>query len=280
MVAELADAVIGRLRTRRGRGPLFVGLSGLPGSGKSTLARQLGDALARRGHSSLILALDDFYLGRRDRSRLARDVHPLFSRLCRHARHRAPVRSARRAAWSRPNQAAAIRLPAWSPPAAQPLATPQGRPDVDPGGLAVGVLLLRRANAPRAQCPSCAIRRTLASCGQRRARLRLRAPGGLDLLVALLAPDLEALRRWRAGVRWHGARVRGMSPRTRRFLEQYERWAEHALRVLPGRAGLSWRLTGAASPSGVLQLVLCWYTAVSCQPWPPSRASLRRMRLA
>src|SRR5262249_22309963 len=56
----------------------------------------------------------------------------------------------------------------------------------------------------------------------------------LDLLVALLAPDLDAMRRWRRAAERAMARGRpGARAMTRaeltRFLEHYERWAAHAL---------------------------------------------------
>src|SRR5690606_38677225 len=59
--------------------PCLAGLSGLQGSGKSTLARQLAAAAGRSGFDCVALSLDDFYLGRRERARLARAVHPLLA---------------------------------------------------------------------------------------------------------------------------------------------------------------------------------------------------------
>lgn len=57
---------------RDGRVPL-IGISGAQGSGKTTLARE---AAARFGAAHL--SLDDVYLDRAARNRLARDLHPLF----------------------------------------------------------------------------------------------------------------------------------------------------------------------------------------------------------
>ena len=58
--------------------PVF-GISGLQGSGKSTLAQQLVSAARKRGARALALSLDDFYLGRRERRKLSRRVHPLLA---------------------------------------------------------------------------------------------------------------------------------------------------------------------------------------------------------
>ena len=75
-VDAVLDALIRRMPKRRAA---LVGLSGLQGSGKSTLARQLAHAARERGIASEVLALDDFYLGRRERATLARTAHPLLA---------------------------------------------------------------------------------------------------------------------------------------------------------------------------------------------------------
>jgi D-glycerate 3-kinase len=57
--------------------PLVVAICGCQGSGKSTLAAFLKLLLDRRGKPTAILSLDDLYLTKTERGRLARDVHPL-----------------------------------------------------------------------------------------------------------------------------------------------------------------------------------------------------------
>jgi D-glycerate 3-kinase len=59
--------------------PLVVGLTGPQGSGKSTLAAVLAERVQRRGLTAAMLALDDLYLPKADRQRLAREVHPLLA---------------------------------------------------------------------------------------------------------------------------------------------------------------------------------------------------------
>ncbi len=56
-----------------------LGISGLQGSGKSTLAGQLVAAGKHRGVAVVAMSLDDFYLGRRERLALAKNVHPLLA---------------------------------------------------------------------------------------------------------------------------------------------------------------------------------------------------------
>ncbi|WP_439532826.1 kinase [Polymorphobacter sp.] len=65
---------------RAGQGrDLLVGLSGVQGSGKSTLAALLVDLLGTdHGLRAVAVSIDDFYLTRAERSRLAATVHPLF----------------------------------------------------------------------------------------------------------------------------------------------------------------------------------------------------------
>ena len=80
-----ADATVGwspafveaRLAEAMAHGSRIHAIAGLQGTGKSTLAAQLVAAAHARGIRALALSIDDFYLGRRDRQRLGRTVHPL-----------------------------------------------------------------------------------------------------------------------------------------------------------------------------------------------------------
>ncbi|MGX5730824.1 kinase [Pseudoxanthomonas beigongshangi] len=56
-----------------------LAISGLQGSGKSTLAAQIAALARRRGRRPAVLSIDDVYLTRAERQRLARDVHPLLA---------------------------------------------------------------------------------------------------------------------------------------------------------------------------------------------------------
>ena len=59
--------------------PLVVGICGAQGSGKSTLVAALAERLAEEGIAAATLSLDDLYLTRAERLRLASEVHPLFA---------------------------------------------------------------------------------------------------------------------------------------------------------------------------------------------------------
>jgi D-glycerate 3-kinase len=58
--------------------PVFA-IAGLQGTGKSTLAAQLACLAQTRGHRVAVLSIDDFYLTKAERERLARDTHPLLA---------------------------------------------------------------------------------------------------------------------------------------------------------------------------------------------------------
>jgi D-glycerate 3-kinase len=75
----LVEGLLDRALALPGPSPV-LGISGLQGSGKSTLAAQMVLAGKARGLHLVALSLDDFYLGRRERSALARREHPLWLR--------------------------------------------------------------------------------------------------------------------------------------------------------------------------------------------------------
>lgn len=71
VAAVLADALA--------HGSRLYAVAGLQGSGKSTLAAQLVAHAAAQGLQAVAVSIDDFYLDRERRLRLARDVHPLLA---------------------------------------------------------------------------------------------------------------------------------------------------------------------------------------------------------
>lgn len=70
---EIVPPVIARAMAEHPDRAIVVGLCGAQGSGKSTLAA----ALCERLEGTVTLSLDDLYLTRTERLRLAEDVHPL-----------------------------------------------------------------------------------------------------------------------------------------------------------------------------------------------------------
>ena len=78
LVCEPLAARAHRRRIDRKR-PAILGLCGAQGSGKTTIARYAARLLKARGMKTVALSLDDFYLTRDARQRLAREVHPLLA---------------------------------------------------------------------------------------------------------------------------------------------------------------------------------------------------------
>ena len=78
LVCEPLAARAHRLKTVRKK-TVIIGLSGPQGSGKSTIAGATVKLLEARGVRAVAIGLDDFYLTRDARQRLAAEVHPLLA---------------------------------------------------------------------------------------------------------------------------------------------------------------------------------------------------------
>ena len=73
----LAAWLAGRIETTS---PFLLGINGAQGTGKSTLADYLAIAIGGPGkHTVAVLSMDDFYLTKAERQRLAGTVHPLLA---------------------------------------------------------------------------------------------------------------------------------------------------------------------------------------------------------
>lgn len=74
----IANALAARTRQST-ENMLIAGLCGAQGSGKSTMALVLKGLLEEQGIGTAVISLDDFYLTRPERTRLAETVHPLLA---------------------------------------------------------------------------------------------------------------------------------------------------------------------------------------------------------
>jgi D-glycerate 3-kinase len=283
-VDALLDALASRLRARD---DALVGLSGLQASGKSTLAAQLAAAARERGIATEVLALDDFYLGRRDRGALARDVHPLLATRgvpgthdvaliveTVHALHDASPR--RPARIPRFDKGRDTRLPPsrWrhvtSPPKLILLeGWCIGVPPEAPRVLTRAVNSLELREDPDARWRMWVNARL---AGEYAALWRR-----LDALIVLAAPSFEIVSRWRdepeRALRKHGA-PRAMSRAAlHRFLMHYERLSRHALRTLPAHAAVVVTLDASRRVESIRA------SAPARRP-PPSRTQAPRSRPA
>src|SRR4051812_513962 len=248
-VDALLDALVPRLPARR---TALVGLSGLQASGKSTLAAQLAAAARERCIGSEVLALDDFYLGRRDRAALARDVHPLLATrgvpgthdvalLAETVRALDAASTRRPASIPRFDKGRDTRLP---PSRWRRVTSPRrlillegwciGAPAEATSALERAVNSLERIEDADARWRQWVNARLAAEYSALWRQL--------DVLIVLAAPTFEIVSRWRdepeRALRKSGA-PRAMSRAAlRRFLMHYERLSRHALCTLPALADI------------------------------------------
>jgi D-glycerate 3-kinase len=247
-IDAVRDALTARLRGASRSSS--VGISGLQGSGKSTFSEQLARATTTCGSPSIVVSLDDFYFGRRERAKLARDVHPLLAtrgvpgthdlallgRTLDALVHATPGRPALLPRFDK-GRDTRIAPSRWRRVAAAPRCI-----------LLEGWCLAVPAQDSRALArPLNALERIDDADGSWRAYANAELAGGyarlwrrLDALVVLAAPDFGVIERWRGeperALRRRGA-PRAMSPlELRRFLMHYERLSKHALRTLPALA--------------------------------------------
>ncbi len=251
VVAATLDWLQAKLPARRGAA-LLVGLSGLQGSGKSTFACQLADAVQAGGIATQRLSLDDFYLGRRARLRLARDVHPLLATRGVPGTHDLDLLQRTLDDLAQASPRTPARIPRFDKGRDTRLAPSRWRAvDAAPRlvlleGWCVGV---PAQNANALARPLNALEReddhdgrwrnwVNAQLADRYARLWQK----LDKLITLEAPDFVVVSGWRddqeSALRRRGAPHAMDHSALRRFLMHYERLSRHALREVPARADL------------------------------------------
>lgn len=251
VVTATLDWLFSKLAAERAA-PLLVGLSGLQGSGKSTFARQLADAAQRCGVSTQVLALDHFYLGRRERQRLARDVHLLLATRGVPGTHDLDLLQRTLDALAVANPDNPARIPHFDK--GRDTRVPPSRwraVDSKPQiilleGWCVGV---PAQDAQAIALPLNALEREDDNDGLWRNWVNAQLADRytllwrrLDWLVVLEAPEFAVVTRWRDQqehpLRLNSAPHAMGRAALRRFLMHYERLSRHALRELPELAGL------------------------------------------
>lgn len=228
-----------------------LAISGLQGSGKSTLAAQVVERARARGLCAATLSIDDVYLTRAQRQRLARQVHPLLITRGPPGTHDLELAHSvldqvvgrEHVALPRFDKLADERLPeaAWQV-AERPLdllvfegwflGTPAQPEDaLDPALNA----LEREADADG---------RWRRWCNRQLATAYPSLWQRCDRLWFLQPPDFSVVPRWR----WQQEQNlqaaqpgrHGMTrPQLERFVQYYERVSRHALQTLPARADRS-----------------------------------------
>ncbi len=243
------------VRTQRRGGPLVVGVSGAQGSGKSTLTVLL--ALILRDGFALRVAgfsMDDIYLTRADRERLAQRVHPLLVTRGVPGTHDVALGLGVIAALKHAGPGDVVVNPSFDK------AIDDRRPEADwprHRGAADVIILEGWCVGARPE-PDAALARPLNQLeaaedpdGRWRRYVNGQLQGDyaqlfaqLDRLIMLEVSGMERVFEWRglqeeklAQARGPGGGSRIMDPATvRRFVMHYERTTRNLLAELPGRA--------------------------------------------
>ena len=222
------------------RGIRLAGVAGGQGAGKSTLGRLLTSAGAFHGQRVAVLSIDDFYLTKAERERLATEIHPLF-------RTRGPPGTH------------AIRLLLETLEALMlggDVAVPRFDKGIDDragettvtGPVDVVVLEGWCVGAPprpasESLAPINALERESDVGGAWRNAIddALRGPyAELNEVVFLKVPDLDAVRRWRLQQERERPEAQRMTAtEVAHFVAHYERITRRMLAELPGTADVT-----------------------------------------
>lgn len=256
-ICEPLAARLARLRQARRR-PVLIGLCGAQGSGKSTIARATVRLLEERGLSAVALSLDDFYLPKSARERLAREVHPLLAVRGPPGTHDVALAGAALDQLRSPGR---LAVPAFDKalddraPRAnwRTVATPVDAVIFE--GWCVGA---RAQGAAALANPVNALEAEADADGRWRAYVNAQLDGPyqelfsrLQELVLLQAPSFEAVLRWRQEQeRKLIARAgQGMTEaEVERFVAHYERLTRWILAEMPERARLVFPLGADRTP--------------------------------
>lgn len=231
---------------------LIVGLCGPQGSGKSTTAMALRLLLESEGARTAMLSLDDLYLGRGERARLAASVHPLLQTRGPPGTHDVGMAMD---LIERLGAARAVPMPSFDK-AADDRADPLSWPIVE-GPLDIlifeGWCVGARAQDERAlAAPVNMLEADADPAGIWRRYVNDRLAGDyaelfarIGYLIQLRAPSFEIVTRWRIEQehklrdRVGGGVKRIMSDdEIAHFVRHYERLTRHIAAEMPGRADL------------------------------------------
>ncbi|BDU17718.1 kinase [Lysobacter auxotrophicus] len=242
-------------------GVRIYGVCGLQGSGKSTLAKQVAAMARSRGVRVAVLSIDDIYLRRRDRLRLARQVHPLLATRGPPGTHDVALgcdtldalRAGMPVALPRFDKLADTRLPPsrWRRVGAVDLVLFEGwflcTPPQDDDALRDPVNAIERdedADATWRRYCNDALARDYPALWSR-----------IDRLLFLQPPDFATVPQWRwqqeQAMQARRAGSRGLDRAgVERFVALFERVSRQALRTLPGIADRTLRLDAQRRPVG------------------------------
>jgi D-glycerate 3-kinase len=235
--------------------PLVVGICGSQGSGKSTLSRHLAEHFEDQGVRVAVLSLDDLYLSRDTRQRLAETVHPMFATRGVPGTHDVGLGEAVLDALKAGQP---VRLPRFDKASDQPIAQTDW-PKVEGADLILfeGWCVGAMAQADyELHEPVNDLEATLDAHGIWRRYVNDALKGAyqslfrrLDRLILLAAPDFAVVTEWRTQAEQDlrdqlkregrkGTRVM-TDAEVARFVLHYERLTRHILSEIPGRADVT-----------------------------------------
>ncbi|HLK26241.1 MAG TPA: kinase [Caulobacteraceae bacterium] len=260
-IAPLAARIGGRAQARP---PGYVvGLCGAQGSGKTTAAHALRRLLAEAGLEAVVLSLDDLYLPKEDRERLAVEVHPLLRTRGVPGTHDAllglnlieSLATAGETVTPRFDKASDDRAPAETWPRVE------GPVDVV---IFEGWCVGARPQPPSAlTAPINALERDEDPAGVWRRYANDALAGAyrplfdcIDELVLIAAPSFEEVLGWRSDQERALKAERGpdagmTDAQLARFVQHYERLTRHILAEMPARADVVVRLGGQRQVIGL-----------------------------
>lgn len=253
VAAVLADAL--------DRGSRIYAIAGLQGSGKSTLAAQVAALAAGQGLRVAVASIDDFYLTRDQRLRLAREIHPLLATRGPPGTHdpalaRETLRTLRRGepcALPRFDKLADDRAPRsqWPMASGADLVLFEGwflrTPPQTEAELVEPINALERDEDAdgvwRRYCND-ALDRDYSAIWE-----------AIDRLLWLRGPGFDAVPQWRwqqeqSLQRSDPARTAMTRPQVERFVQHFERVSRQAWRTLPGIADWTVELDAQRRPTG------------------------------
>jgi D-glycerate 3-kinase len=246
--------------------PLVVGICGPQGSGKSTLTALVAWLLDARGLKTAVLSIDDLYLPRAERLRLAATVHPLLATRGVPGTHDPALGLAVLDALARPGTTALPRFDKAQDDRAPMADWPafEGPADVV---LLEGWCVGTRPQPEEALAPPVnALERDEDPAGAWRGFANAALAGSyaalfarLDRLVLMTAPDFAVVRQWRGE---QEARLRQRleaqgrdpalamdEPALDRFVAHYERLTRWIAADLPAVADMVVRLDAERRPA-------------------------------
>jgi len=256
-ICEPLAARAARLRQTR-RKTVTVGLCGAQGSGKSTIAAATVRLLEDRGLTAVAVSLDDFYLPKSARERLAKEKHPLLATRGPPGSHDVGLAGAALDQLRAPGR---IALPAFDKAADERKPRAAWRTVATPvdvvifEGWCVGA---RGQGAAALKIPVNALEAEEDPDGRWRAWVNAQLDGPyqqlfarLQELVLLEAPSFEVVLDWRREQerKLIAREGRGMTEaELDRFVAHYERLTRWILSEMPERANLVFPLAADRSP--------------------------------